>query len=326
MTPSGRRIWLLLYVDDGLLANDKRDRHLVKRLKELLKEKFDIVEKKVEKFLGMEVLIGEGSIKLSQHQFIVELLHKFGMEDCIPKLVPMDKEQLYPCGEDEDETSYPYAELIGSLLYLLRTRPDIAYAVGALARFMGRATDRHWEVAKGVLRYLKGTMHVGLVYQKGPSSDPILEGYCDSDHASDEVTRKSITGFVFTVNGTAVSWRSHQQTSVAHSSNEAEYVAGGESAREGLWLRTLWYDFNLPLSVVPIKGDNQGMLAQVKNPIITSRSKHIGIQHHFIREKVANGEIQFAYVSTAENLADFLTKPVPNPKQRFCAQNIGLRG
>ena len=255
-----------------------------------------------------------------------DLLSKFNMTSATPKSTPLST-GLTLTKHDGDQldsaTQSSYAELVGSLMYLSTcTRPDLSQAVGALARYMSAPTSQHWQAAKGVLRYLKGTSDLGITFG-GPNKD--LIGYCDSDFAGDKDSRRSTTGFVFTFNNGAISWSSKLQATVAASTTEAEYMAAASATKEALWLRELMSTFNINMnSPVEIFCDNQAALSLIKNPIMSQRSKHIDVIYHFTRERVTRKEVQFAYCPTSSMIADCLTKAVPEQKLTTCLHGMGL--
>jgi hypothetical protein len=201
------------------------------------------------------------------------------------------------------------------------TRPDIAQAVGAVARYMSAPTAQHWSAVKMILRYVKGTTTLGLVYGSG---EPGLAGYCDADYAGDVDTRKSTTGYVFILNGGAISYSSQLQPTVAASTVEAEYMSAARAVKEALWLRKLLPELGMTTTTVKIWADNQGALKLLKHPITSSRSKHIDVLHHFARERVNRGEVEFDYISTNDMVADVLTKALPANKIKVCRDGMGL--
>ena len=166
-----------------------------------------------------------------------------------------------------------------------------------------------------MLRYLKGTIDLGLVL--GGQDSCIMTGYCDSDWASDTVTRRSRTGYVFTMNGGAVSWKSQHQPTVALSTAEAEYMALTAAIQEVIFLRQLLDSMGVKQSEpTMIFEDNQACIALSKNSLVNTRSKHIDIKYHFNREKVESGEVVLKYCPSAEMIADVMTKPLPAPQHR----------
>jgi len=182
-----------------------------------------------------------------------------------------------------------YQELVGALLYLCTgTRPDIAYAVGRLTRYVSAPTVDHLAAARVVLRYLKGTSSLGISYQ----ADGELHGYCDADFAADVDTRRSTSGFVFIYNGGAVVGGSKVQPTVAASTTEAEYIASAVAAKEAVWLRRLCGFLTGHILPVAIRCDNQSALAKIHNPVSSARTKHIDVCHHFVRERVVDGSLE----------------------------------
>jgi hypothetical protein len=226
--------------------------------------------------------------------------------------------------EAREMKKVPYINLVGSLMYaMLGTRPDIAYAVGALAKFNSAPRHCHWTAAKHVLRYIKSTLNYGIVFLS--SGNDSLLGHCDADWAGDVDTRRSTTGYVFTLSGGAVSWASRRQQTIALSTTEAEYMATTEATKEACWLRLLLEDLgHSQLQPTLIKSDSQGALALVKNPVYHSRTKHIDIRHHFVREKYTDGTVNFEYCPTSDMIADILTKSLPKSVHGGLIAGFGL--
>ena len=220
-------------------------------------------------------------------------------------------------------STHTYTNLIGSLLYLsVCTRPDIAQAVGVLSKYMKEPTTVHWQVAKGVLRYVAATREQSIVYGTEPNT---VVGYCDADYAGDLDTRRSTTGFVFILNGGAITWLSKRQPTVAVSTTEAEYIAAAQATKEALWLRILLTDLGVSITTFQIMADNQSALKLLKNPVFSMRSKHIDVVYHFARERVARWEVEFSYIRTEDMLADMFTKAVPSNKFQICCDGIGVK-
>jgi ribonuclease HI len=214
-----------------------------------------------------------------------------------------------------------YASTVGSLLYLVVcTRPDMAIAVGILARHTARPGPEHIEALKGVLRYLQGTRSLGIVY----TGRTDLTAHCDADLAAELRTSRSTSGFVFMLGNAAFIWMSKRQPAVASSSTQAEYMAAFAACQEALWVKLLMADLKMPVKCVTVFGDNQPMLQLVKQPMIAASSKHIEIKYHFTREKVMQGEVKFEYVRSDDNLADGLTKALSKAKFMKFRQEIGM--
>jgi transposase InsO family protein len=319
-------IFLLVYVDDILIAST--DMSMVKDIKHRLMGTFDARDLgEASTYLGITIARdrGSGTIKISQPRLTNDLISKFGMDDSKTKSIPVSAATKFSKDEGEplDTTKYPYSELLGSLMYLsVCTRPDISFATGSLARYMSNPTTVHWQAAKGVLRYLAGTSDLGITFGKSGSFD--FRGYCDADYAGDIDTRRSTTGYVFTLNGGAISWQSKRQPTVAASTTEAEYMAAAAAVKEGLWLRKLLSDFSINIQPINILADNQSAIKILRNPISSLRSKHIDVIHHFARERVMRNEVVFTYTPTNQMIADVLTKALAGDKFAFCCQGMGV--
>ncbi|KAJ9520824.1 hypothetical protein QJQ45_014022 [Haematococcus lacustris] len=322
--PSGT-VYLLVYVDDCLLCTEKGDFDSLDFVKQRLSSVFGIKDLgQTRWFLGMQISRNraQGTLQLDQQQYIKELLSTYSMTEAHSKAVPMAPgTKLVKEGDALDTVHHSYSALVGSLLYLsCCTRPDIAYAVGALARHMAAPTQQHWTAAKAVLSYLKGTASQGLVFGGNDS----LQGYCDADYTGDKDTARSTTGYVFTLHGAAISWSSRLQPTVAMSTAEAEYMAASGAVKEAVWLRKLMQDLGLPGTCVNIMCDNQAALQLLNNPMASARSKHISVHHHFARERAARGEVMFTYCSTSEMVADVMTKPLAAVKLGYAKEGCGI--
>jgi hypothetical protein len=315
-------VYLLLYVDDQLIMGPSL-KHIQDAIDEI-KSEFVIDDMgPCNMFLGVAIERGDGFIKLHQERYTMALLEKYGVplvpvggKETPTPVIPRSPKELEVTGGGGN---FPYAELVGGLLYLsCWTRPDIAFAVGHLTRHMTTASVSDWNDAVRVLKYLASSANQGIVYHRGGGDltgyshdvqSVDLLGYSDSDYAGDQSNRKSTSGVVFMLNGGPVVWKSKQQSTVALSTCEAEYVAGNTAGREGIWLARLLKELDRPLSgPVKIMCDNKGALALLKNPISSSKSKHISIMHHWARERVERGELLFEYVESENNLADIFTK------------------
>lgn len=207
---------------------------------------------------------------------------------------------------------------------MLDTRPDIAFAVSCLSRFMSNPTSAHITAVKRVCRYLKGTQDLELVFRGDLCP---LSGYTDADWAGDTATRRSTSGYIFNLGSGAISWSSKRQPVVALSSCESEYMGETQATKEAIWLRRLLAGLlgqeKEPMATV-IFGDNQGAIALAKNPQFHARTKHIDIQHHFVREKQAEGEVDIQYTPTERQIADGLTKALPKDAFEAFRKALGL--
>ena len=326
-----RSIYVLAYVDDLLVAaNALSD---VQRVKQLLMSAFDardLGEAKL--FIGMEIVRDRHAkeLKLVQQKYAEQVVTRFGLAETrrraalqVP-LTVVGAKLAREGSEPLDTSVYPFSEVVGALMYLsVCTRPDISHAVGVLARFMSAPQKHHWDAAKSLLRYVHGTTDFGIMFG-GRDAVRGLQGYCDADYAGDVDTRKSTTGYVFTLNGGAVSWSSRLQPTVAVSTAEAEYMSAASAVKEALWLRKLAALFGIGVGPVHLYCDNQAALKLVKHPIASMRSKHIDVQHHFVRERAARGEVVFEYISTDDMVADCMTKALPVSKFHKCLVGMGV--
>jgi hypothetical protein len=306
-------VYMPVYVDDLLLGSKSTE--AIMRVKERLGAAFDVRDLgEADYFLSMKVERDRaaGTLSITQPKLTAELIEKFGMTESNGRMTPLSpalRLETPKEGEELDTTKYPYQELVGSLLYLsVCTRPDISQAVGVLARHMSNPGKEHWQAAKGVLRYLTSTKGLGITFGGGEHSE--LECYCDADYAGDINTRRSTTGYVFILNGGAISWNSKLQPTVAASTVEAEYMAASSAVKEALWIRRLLMEMDIPIDVPVIKCDSQGAIKLLKHPIASQRSKHIDVIHHFVRERVMRKEVSFEYCNTKQMVADMLTKPL----------------
>lgn len=238
-----------------------------------------------------------------------------------------------PCENDEEllGPEVPYLSAIGALMYLANsTRPDIAFAVSLLARFSSSPTRRHWNGIKHILRYLRGTIDMGLFYPNDTKSQ--LVGYADAGYLSDPHKARSQTGYVFTCGGTAISWRSTKQTLAATSSNHAELVAMHEASRECVWLRLLTHHIQQMCGISPeaitptiLYEDNAACIAQLKGGYIKGdRTKHISPKFFFTHDLQKNGDIDVQQIRSCENLADLFTKTLPTSTFEKLIKRIGM--
>ena len=218
---------------------------------------------------------------------------------------------------DEDRENmlkFPYRQAVGSLIWLASgTRPDIAYAVSQVARFNANPGIAHWKAVVKIFRYLQGTINMGIKYSSTAHFPELLNiiGYSDSDHARCIDTRRSITGYMFMMSNGPISWQSKQQTSVALSSMEAEYMALCAATEEAMWLRMILTDVDRRFSEsITIFEDNESCIAYTKNPTQYKRTKHIDQKYHFVKDEVLLGTIKIEKISTKDNLADIFTKPL----------------
>ncbi|XP_057248977.1 secreted RxLR effector protein 161-like [Beta vulgaris subsp. vulgaris] len=239
-------------------------------------------------FLGLQIKQLDNGIMIHQQKYVKELLKKYGMEDSktyptpVPTALKLDLDEN---GKKVDETIY--RGMIGSLLYLTSSRPDILHSVCLCARFQSCPKESHFKAVKRILRYLRGTNNLYLWYPKGGNFD--LIGFSDADYAGFLVDRKSTSGTATFLGPCLISWASKKQNSVALSTAEAEYVAAASCCAQVLWVRQQLRDFVCLIDNVPIMCDNTSAINISKNPVQHSRTKHIEIRYHFLRDHVEKG-------------------------------------
>jgi hypothetical protein len=266
-------------------------------------------------FLGFQVKQLKDGTFISQTKYTQDLLKRFGMKDAKPAKTPMGTDghvDLNKGGKSIDQKAY--RSMIGSLLYLCASRPDIMLSVCMCARFQSDPRECHLVAVKRILRYLVATPCFGIWYPKG--STFYLIGYSDSDYAGCKVDRKSTSGTCQFLGRSLVSWSSKKQTSVALSTTEAKYVAAGQCCVQLLWMRQTLREFGYNLSKVPLLCDNESAIRMADNPVEHSRTKHIDIWHHFLRDHQQKGDIEVFYISTENQLANIFTKPLD--EKTFC--------
>jgi len=248
-------------------------------------------------FLGLQIKQTKDGTFIHQTKYMREILRKFDFEDLKPKPTPMSCTDPLDADEDGEAVDQKeYRSLIGSLLYLTTTRPDIQYAVCLCARFQASPRCSHQTAVKRILRYLKYVPELGLWYSA--SSTLTLYGFSDADHAGYRIDRKSTSGTCQFLGTSLVSWSSRKQGCVALSTTEAEYIAAACCCSQLLWMKSTLRDFGLTYGRVPLLCDSTSAISVAKNPVLHSKSKHIEIRFHFLRDKYEKGEIELIHVRT----------------------------
>ncbi|XP_065075013.1 uncharacterized protein LOC135698808 [Ochlerotatus camptorhynchus] len=222
----------------------------------------------------------------------------------------------------EEMKSVPYKEAVGCLSFAAQvTRPDIAFAVNVVSQYSANPGRPHWEAVKRIIRYLKGTITKKLEYSTSGPAD--IVGYSDADWGGDADDRKSTTGYVFMMQGGAISWNVKKQPTVALSSCEAEYMAMSRTIQEAMWWSNLQSQFceAKPISVCC---DNQSAISIANNGSYNPRTKHVSIRYHFVHDSLQHGVVQLSYTSTTEQPADGFTKPMTVQKQQKFRKLTGV--
>uniref|UniRef100_A0ACD5VVJ9 Uncharacterized protein n=1 Tax=Avena sativa TaxID=4498 RepID=A0ACD5VVJ9_AVESA len=262
-------------------------------------------------FLGIRVRRTPRGFFLSQEQYAEEILQRAGMVQCKTATTPVDTlpKVAADAGAPVADPS-EYRSLAGALQYLTMTRPDLAYAVQQVCLHMHDPRDGHLAIIKRILRYVRGTTSSGLLLH---SSSPLdIVAYSDADWAGCPDTRRSTSGYCVYLGGALVSWSSKRQPTVSRSSAEAEYRAVANAVADCVWLRQLLDELSSPPSKATVVFcDNISAVYMSTNPVHHRRTKHIELDIHFVREKVALGELRVVHVPTTQQLADIMTKGLP---------------
>ncbi|OJT07316.1 Retrovirus-related Pol polyprotein from transposon TNT 1-94 [Trametes pubescens] len=270
---------------------------------------------------------------ISQTALIDRIISQFGLSDAHPVLTPMETDcnlsRVHDSPKTEDEKlaarSWPYRALVGSLNYVaVGSRPDISFAVQQLSQFLDCYGRNHWEAAKRVVRYLKGTRTLAL--HLGGSRAAFLLGYTDSNHARCADTRHSVGGYCFSLGSGMVSWAARKQPTPSGSTTEAEYIAAAEASKEGVWLRSILLAIGHEQTrPTPLAVDNSAAVTLTGDPTHHSKTKHIDIKHHIIRDYVATEQLHVHWIPTDDNVADIFTKPLAGPKFTLFRGCLGIR-
>ncbi|GJY03683.1 retrovirus-related pol polyprotein from transposon TNT 1-94 [Tanacetum coccineum] len=252
------------------------------------------------------------------------IFEKYGMESSDPVDTPMvEKSKLDedPQGKAIDPTHY--RGMVGTLVYLTASKPDLTIVVCMCARYQAKPTEKHLHVVKRIFKYLRGTVNRGLWYPK--DSSIALIAYADADHAGCQDTRRSTSGSMQLLGDKLVSWSSKRQKSAAISSTKAEYIALSGCCAQVLWMRSQLTDYGLGFNKIPMYCDNKSAIALCCNNVQHSRSKHIDIRFHFIKEQVENGVVELYFVNTEYQLADIFTKALGRERIEFLINKLGMR-
>lgn len=275
--------------------------------------------------LGMKIIRDNDDLILTQSHYVEKILKKFENFDVVPMSTPFDANSQLKKNHGEAISQNKYAQIIGSLMHLMNfTRLDIAYAVCRLSRYTHNPNDDHWNALIRLLKYLRGTVNYGIKYSEFPS---ILEGYSDANWISDSDETKSTSGYVFTLGGGAITWKSAKQTIIARSTMESEFVALELAVNEAEWLRN--FLASIPIGIKPapsvsIHCDCQAAIAVAKNKSFNGKNRHIRLRHNVIKHMLRDGIISIDYLKSEMNLADPLTKPLQRKVTFETSRGMGL--
>jgi histone deacetylase 1/2 len=321
----GIQIYMLVYVDDIVIAGSTSE--AVDRLVHALAAVFPIKDMgKLDYFLGLEASYNSGGMTLTQRKYALDLLHRVNMENCNSAPTPLATSESLARDAGavlSTDDAFRYRSVVGGLQYLTLTRPDISFAVNKVCQYLSQPTEVHWEAVKRILRYVKGTLQVGLQIRRSPSS--VISIFTDADWAGCVDDRRSIGGFAVFVGPNIISWSSKKQPTVSRSSTEAEYKALANGAAEAMWVDSLLKELGVAQQRPPILWcDNLGATYLTANPVFHARMKHIEVDFHFVRERVAAGLLDVRFISTNDQLADVFTKPATRQMLDRFKTNLNL--
>ena len=315
-------ILVQIYVDDIIFGSTSEC--LSQEFADIMSQKFEMsMMGEMSFFLGLQVKQTTDGISICQSKYVAEILKKYSFTDCKVAHTPMstsNKVTADPSGQSVNPSNY--RGMIGSLLYLTASRPDIMFATSMCARYQADPKESHLAAVKRIFRYLKGTPALGLWYPRDSPFD--LIGYTDADHAGCPIDRKSTSGGCQFLGHRLISWSSKKQVSVAISSTEAEYIAAGRCCAQILWIQNQLLDYGYKFTNTPIFCDNTSAISITKNPVQHTKTKHIEIRFHFLRDNAEKGKISIHFVPSPEQLADLLTKALDRATTDRLIHELGM--
>lgn len=340
---------ILLFVDDLLLTGNSSS--LISSLKQKLQAKYRMKDLgPVTRYLGVDFLTTSHGILLHQKPYALRFAEQYDLTSCKPVFTPLPENLTLSSSCDSPSVnSTLYCQLVGKLIYLTNTRPNISFSVGLVSRFMTSPHQTHLDAALHIVKYISTTPDLGIFYNRSGTLQ--LHGYTDSDWGNScPDTRRSTGGYIFQLAGGPITWSSKRQPTVSRSTTEAEYRALSDGAQEAVYLKRLIQELihvELPSTNVKCKDsqvtldlskahiptqhdihmycDNASAIKLSRNPVFHARTKHLEVHHHFIRERVLEQEINIQHVSTHDQAADILTKVLPRQKFEKNRHQLGVR-
>jgi hypothetical protein len=325
----GKLLILILY--DLFITGNDLER--IETLKQHLQEQFEMTDLgQVRKYLGVRFQKCKEDIFLNQSEYATHMLQEFGMANSKGSSTPLPEAlKLTSDMEAPPVDATLYCQMVGKLIYLTHTRPDLAFSVSIVSRYMSVPQQPHLDAVRHIFRYINNTKQYGILYPRSNTST--ITGFIDADWGADIETRRSTGGYLFMMGLGPITWQSKRQDPVSRSSTESEYRALSDGAQEAVWIKRLFSELGNDTQAIKMQAhdqrmleelhrggslqilcDNQGSIRLAKNPIYHARTKHIEIHHHFIRERVLEGEISLDYIPTDQQPADILTKSLGKHK------------
>ncbi|KAK1618915.1 hypothetical protein QYE76_024432 [Lolium multiflorum] len=318
-------MYLLVYVDDIILVSSSAT--ATDRLVASLGATFAVKDLgKLHYFLGLEVTHDDTGLSLTQKKYSQDLLRRAGMLDSKPAMTPMSTVDVLTAADGvllSSEDATEYRSVVGGLQYLTITRPDISYAVNRVCQYLHSPRDPHWAAVKRILRYIRHTPSYGLRLRSAPSA--LLSAFSDADWAGSPDDRRSTGGYAVFFGPNLIAWSARKQATVSRSSTEPEYKAVANATAEIIWVQSLLRELRIPQARAPVLWcDNIGATYLSSNPVFHARTKHIEVDYHFVRERVARKLLQIRFISSKDQLADIFTKPLSLPLFQGCRRNLNL--
>ncbi|KAJ1685788.1 hypothetical protein LUZ63_017178 [Rhynchospora breviuscula] len=314
---------ILVYVDDLVIAGNNSE--AIVQFKQYLSRTFHMKDLGALKyFLGIEIARNPTGLYLCQRKYTLDIVAECGLLGGKPAAFPIEQNHNLSIASGKPmEDPERYRRLIGRLIYLTITRPDLCYSVHILAQFMHAPLDVHYDAAIRVMHYLKGNPGQGILLRA--DSDLTLYGYCDSDWATCPLTRRSLTGYFVMLGTSPISWKTKKQHTVSRSSAEAEYRSMATTACELTWLKTLLQSLGVShTQPMKLMCDSQAALHIAANPVFHERTKHIEIDCHFVRDQIQAGCIVASHIRTNEQLADIFTKALGKRQFHYLLGKLGI--
>ncbi|XP_057251310.1 uncharacterized mitochondrial protein AtMg00810-like [Beta vulgaris subsp. vulgaris] len=314
---------ILVYVDDLILSGDDEDS--IKEMKLAMDKAFTIKDLgPLRFFLGIEVARSAKGTMINQRKYALDIVHDTGVENCTPHSFPFPKGVKLSTEEGEMlEDPEMYRRLVGRLLYLNLSRPDLSFSVQQLSQYLSCPRKPHMLAAIHVVKYLKGTIDLGLFYPS--DSEHTLQAYSDADWGSCAYSGRSLTGFCIFLGKSLVCWKTKKQKVVSKSSCEAEFRSMSQTTSEIAWVTGIFEDLQHELpKPIPLFCDNKSAEYIAHNPALHDRTKHLKLDCYYIRDNIEDGTISTIHVKSSMQLADLMTKSLPSQQHWFLSSKLGL--